>query len=73
MELGTNIEPLMNFEYNTYTMVLILKAIDEGIDPSSFADPSRTTSEIHDAYNIAHDRIWTQDLEIIEGTKYVRR
>ena len=69
---GVPMEPFINFNYSPYVMSLIGKAIEIGINPSEFANPENTTSQINDAYNIAKEKLWCSDLAIIEGTKFVR-
>ena len=72
LNAGIPIEPLINFNYNTYIMTLIRKAVSEGVDPTTFANPTYSTTQMNDLYQIEKDKLWCDDLEVIEGTKFIR-
>lgn len=70
---GVPMKPFINFNYSPYVMSLIREAITLGINPSDFANPDYTTSQISAIYSSEKEKLWCSDLEIIEGTKFVRK
>lgn len=73
MRCKVDVKPVLNTQYTTMQMNIILAGIMKGLDVNSYADPSFPYDVMAEKYRDLLDKSWCDDIKIMEGTKYVSR
>lgn len=72
IRLGVDVSSVLNPAYDTQQMTVILAGIMEGLDVNEYADPSLPYAIMAQKHRDMLDKIWCNDLKVLEGTKYTR-